>query len=120
MSRGDGRRITMDVGSHTVERGRGGRDRFMRAASTVRSGRRHMSHSGDGAEGLASDLVLADGAASAGCRLDLVTISIHGGVDIAGDLEWSGSMGDLITMADSRRCMAERASRILRTFTTFT
>src|ERR1700730_218138 len=88
-SLGDGRRITTVGGSRTVDRGRGGRGRFMVEASTVRSGRRLMCRSLGGAADSASDLVLADGAALGGFRSGRVTSSIRGGVDIAGGLGWS-------------------------------
>lgn len=81
-SLGDGRRITTVVGSPMAVHGPGGLARSTRA--TTRSGLLRTSRSGDGEAALASDLVLADGAASAGSRSDRATTTIRGGADTAG------------------------------------
>src|SRR5579871_173385 len=86
MSRGVGLLITMGVGCGLVARGDGGLVRLM--AGTVRSGRLHMSPSGDGEAVSDLGLDLAAGAASAGSRLDRATGSIRGGVDTAGGSAW--------------------------------
>jgi|SRR5579871_351511 len=117
-SRGDGLPITTAVGSGTATRGRGGRVRF--GVGTVRSGRRRMFPSGDGAgaSALVSVLAGAAGAALAGCRLDPATGSIRGGVDIA-DVSAGLDMDGMADIGvDSVRYMAEHGSRTSRTSTT--
>src|SRR3984957_18641967 len=85
-SLGDGRRTTMAAGSPTAAHGPGGRGRVMPVASTVPSRRLHTYRSLAGAVALASEWAMAGGAASAGFRLGLATISIPGGADTADDL----------------------------------
>ena len=73
---GAGLRITTAAGWMLTAVGDGGLVRLTDIRTTVRSGRRLMFRSLDGA--VVSDLDSA-GAQSAGCRLDLVTFSIPGG-----------------------------------------
>src|SRR5690349_18930190 len=76
---GDGRLITTVAGCITTAPGPGGPVRSTAAGSTVLSGLRHMSPSGDGAADGASALATAVGVASAGCRSGRAIISILGG-----------------------------------------
>jgi hypothetical protein len=114
-SRGDGRRITTGAGFRMAERGPGGLDRSMEAASTVHSGRPRMFPSLDGARASGLDLASEDGVVSAGFRLARATGSIRGGADMAGASGWSVSVADSIALAALHLCMVETDSRILAT-----
>lgn len=110
MTTGAGLRITTAVGCMSMAGGDGGRDRRMVIRSTVRSGRRLMFHSLDGAAAsdleLASAMVSEDGDRLGGSRLDRVTIFTPGMDDMA----VASEPADLanITGADLLRCTAER------------
>src|SRR5271163_3188295 len=97
MSRGVGRLITTGAGCGMGGRGHGGRDRCGAEGITVRSGRRRMCRSMDGAGVLDFGLDGAGGAGLDGCRSGLVTTITPGGADIAAATVWSSRMVGSIT-----------------------